>query len=218
MDDGPTFRASHGFLGAAGHASDLLGILEALERAGQELFSGVDVYADGEVDTRRFDGRRARHVGGLQDLRSAEERQFLLAAGYPESRRILANAVAALDLPFATLVHPAATIGTLSTIAHGSAILAGAALSPRVQVGRHAVVSQTVSVGHDTIIGDFCSVMPTACVSGDCRLGSGVLIGSGAVVAEKVSIGENAVIGAGAVVLADVEAGQTMIGIPARPR
>jgi len=50
------------------------------------------------------------------------------------------------------------------------------------------------------------------------RIGSDVWIGGGAIILPGVSIGDGAVIGAGSVVTRDVEAGQTVMGNPARPR
>jgi len=50
------------------------------------------------------------------------------------------------------------------------------------------------------------------------RIGSDVWIGGGAIILPGVTIGDGAVIGAGSVVTRDVEAGQTVMGNPARPR
>ena len=46
----------------------------------------------------------------------------------------------------------------------------------------------------------------------------GAFVGAGAVILPGVTIGKHAVVGAGAVVLADVQAGETVAGVPARPR
>jgi serine O-acetyltransferase len=49
------------------------------------------------------------------------------------------------------------------------------------------------------------------------RIGNGVQIGTGAKIIGPITVGPGAVIGANSVVVADVEAGQTVGGIPARP-
>ena len=51
------------------------------------------------------------------------------------------------------------------------------------------------------------------------RIGSGSLVGSGAILVAPVSIGRGAVVGANSVVTSghDVEDGQTVVGVPARP-
>ena len=71
-------------------------------------------------------------------------------------------------------------------------------------------------MGHDTVIGAFSSVMPGAVLSGDVRVGQGVLVGTNATVLEGRTIGDGARIGAGAVVTTDVPAGVTVLGVPAR--
>ena len=45
----------------------------------------------------------------------------------------------------------------------------------------------------------------------------GAYIGTGAIITMGVEIGENAIVGAGAVVTKDVPAGNTVVGIPAKP-
>jgi len=215
-EDGTDSVATFAFLGTAGHASDLLGIIEAIERSGGPT-AVVELFADGSADLSRFVNRRARYVGPIDEAKNRAGLLWIIAAGYSKSRIEIESQVAAKNLAFATLVHPSATIGTGSEIGAGSVVFAQAALSPLVRVGEHAVVSQGASIGHDTHIGAFATVMPMAAVSGDCWVGDGALIGAGATVLEKVRIGRNAVVGAGAVVLTDVAADTVVVGSPARP-
>ena len=49
------------------------------------------------------------------------------------------------------------------------------------------------------------------------RIGSNVWIGAGAIIMPGVTINDCAIVGAGAVVTKDVEAGDTVVGLPARP-
>ena len=48
-------------------------------------------------------------------------------------------------------------------------------------------------------------------------VGDGAMVGLGARVLPGVTIGAGATVGAGAVVIRDVEAGSTVVGVPARP-
>ncbi|MFN3255114.1 MAG: acetyltransferase [Ilumatobacter sp.] len=208
---------TYGLLGAAGHASDVLGVIEAISLSSEAKHEVVALFVDGDPDLARFEGRRARLSGSIADARHFDKLRFVAAAGYPSARRQIAAAAGLAPSRFVTLIHPTATIGTLVEIAAGSVVLAGATVSPLATLGAHCVVHQVVSIGHDTALGDFVSVMPGATIGGNCSIEDGVLIGSGATVVERIKIGSNAVVGAGAVVVHDVPAGVTVVGAPARP-
>jgi len=49
------------------------------------------------------------------------------------------------------------------------------------------------------------------------KVGEKVFIGTGVSVLQHVTIHESAVVGAGAVVTRSIDAGQTVVGMPARP-
>jgi len=100
-------------------------------------------------------------------------------------------------------IHPAAEIGPGFFIDHGMGVVIG----ETTQVGSNVTLYQGVTLGgtgkevgkrHPTI-------------------GSNVVIGSGAQVLGPIEVGEGAKIGANSVVTKDVAAGQTVVGIPAKP-
>lgn len=205
-------------VGASGHASDLLGALEYVNRQTVEpVYDVVGLFVDPEYPVEkpeRFVGR-SQIAGTPADLAASGADSYIAAVGYPAGRRAIVERVAGA-LPAATVVHPTAELATGVSIDEGSFLHAGSMVSPLARIGRHVYVSHLCSVGHDTVVGDYSSLMPGALVSGDVTIGQGVLIGSGAIVLEKLTIGAGAVIAAGAVVVKDVPAGATVRGIPAR--
>jgi serine acetyltransferase len=58
---------------------------------------------------------------------------------------------------------------------------------------------------------------PTVNVSGGVDIGKRVLVGTGAQILQYIRVGDDATVGAGAMVHRDVEPGQTVAGVPARP-
>ncbi len=78
------------------------------------------------------------------------------------------------------------------------------------------MININATIGHGSVLGNCCSVMPGANLAGDVQLGNGVLVGSGANVLSGVKIGNGARIGSGAVVTKDVEEFTTVVGIPAK--
>lgn len=202
-------------LGAGGHASDVLGVVEALNEL-QPTFKVVGLLDDDpSADPDRFEGRHATVVGGLDRLAELDS-SWVAAVGWPVSRRRLADWASTTGLPAATLVSPLADVGAGVIIGMGSVVMGAARLSPRSCVGKHALVSYMAAVGHDASLGDGTSVMPGAMVSGGVVIGAGVLVGTNATIIEGIRIGDGATIGAGAVVLEDVPSGSTVVGIPAR--
>jgi serine O-acetyltransferase len=98
-------------------------------------------------------------------------------------------------------IHPSAKIGTSVFLDHATGVIVGAF----VEIGDEVTIMQNVTIGRkDGLAGR----AP--------RIGRGVLISSGATVLGDVSVGDFARIGAAAVVTADVPAGCTAVGVPAR--
>lgn len=162
----------------------------------------------------------AQCLGGLEDLLSVERPiQLILAFGLPETKykveqRLRQNE----NILFPTLIHPRATLLDESsiTIGEGCLITAGCVLTTHISIGKHTLINLNSTIGHDTKLGSFCSLMPGTNLAGGVTTGDRVLIGSGANVLNRVSIGEGACVGAGAVVTRAVKSGTTVVGVPAK--
>jgi sugar O-acyltransferase (sialic acid O-acetyltransferase NeuD family) len=212
-DARPLLRVA--LLGAGGHASDILGAIEAVN-AQRPTFAEVRLFDDAPGALARFDGRNARFGGPIGHVARYSLDGCLIAVGYPQVReRIAARVPDALVLP--RLLHPTAHLGSGVELGAGAVVLALACVSPLARLGRHVCVSNGAIVGHDTVVGDFASVMPGAVLSGEVTVGRGALIGTNATVLEGLRIGAGARVGAGATVTRDVAPGETVVGTPARP-
>jgi acetyltransferase-like isoleucine patch superfamily enzyme len=73
-------------------------------------------------------------------------------------------------------------------------------------------------VGHEAHIGAGSVLNPGANIAGGVVLGKGVLVGTGAQVLQYLTVADGATVGAGAVVTKNVAAGETVVGVPAKPR
>ena len=100
-------------------------------------------------------------------------------------------------------IHPGARIGRRLFIDHGMGVVIG----ETAEVGDDVLIYHGVTLGG--LSGQPGKRHPT--------IGDGVAIGSGAQVLGPILVGPGARIGANAVVVAEVPAGETVVGIPARP-
>jgi serine O-acetyltransferase len=102
-------------------------------------------------------------------------------------------------------IHPGARIGKRFFLDHGFSVIGESA-----EIGDDVTIYQHVTLGGtNPTTGEGGKRHPT--------LRSGVVIGSGAQVLGPIEVGEGAKIGANSVVTRDVVAGQTVVGIPAKP-
>jgi serine O-acetyltransferase len=100
-------------------------------------------------------------------------------------------------------IHPGAKLGRRFVIDHGMGV----------------VIGETAEIGDDVYIYHQVTLGGTSTVGGKRHptIGNNVIIGAGAKVLGAIEIGDGARIGANAVVVAQVAAGTTVVGIPARP-
>jgi len=207
-------------VGIGGFGRETLDVVEALERTEPHprfrLRGAVDD-APSALNLQRLAERGVSYLGTAEDwLRSAQPCVYLIGVGSPKVRAAIADRWDHAGHRAATAVHPTAAIGSRTLLAPGTIVCAGAQVSTNVQLGRHTHVNPNATIGHDSVLQSFVSVNPGAVVSGEVELGEGCLIGAGAVVLQGLRVGREATVGAAACVVADVAAGATVKGVPAR--
>lgn len=208
-------------LGAGGHGREVASYISAIAArvGGVELAGFVDDLTPvGPVGSVSILGGFAELAAFLADRRG-DMFQYITAVGDNAVRRQLVARVEGLGAPNMavwTLRHPRAVIGNDVCVGEGTCLAPGSIVTTRVRLGRHCIVNTNASVSHDSVVEDWVNINPGAVVCGNTRLGEGSYIGAGATVIDGVTIGEWSIVGAGAVVTADVPAGVTAVGVPAR--
>lgn len=201
-------------IGAAGHAQEVAWSLVEERGRDCELRFFDDAVGPGPVACGLGDV-----VGRLDDVANhvrGDEVALVLGIGRPRIKRAVVARLATLDVPWATVVHPRATIGPNVELGAGSYVAVGAVVTLNVRMGRFATINTHCQVAHDGIVGEFATLHPSAHVAGCVAIGEGCELGTGASVIPGVAIGDWAVLGAGCVATTSLRGGATYVGVPAR--
>ncbi len=160
-------------------------------------------------------------LGGVKELNdwNKDSLALVFAIGNPVTKKKIISKINNPKLFFPVLVHPNVQIGSSKfvTIGEGSIIAAGNLITVNISIGKHVILNLACTVGHDTVISDYSSFMPSVNISGEVNIGECVYVGTGAKIINQLQIGANTIVGAGAVVSKTLPANCTAVGIPAKP-
>ena len=172
-------------------------------------------FFDDEKSGETVNGHKV--LGGIIDLNNTkDEMDLVVAVGWPGPKKKIIENITNPHIRFATLIHPSVIMSQCVEVGAGSIICAGSILTVDIRIGRHVIVNLNCTVGHDAVIGDYCSLMPGVDIAGQTQVGAGSFMGTGALIINQKKIGANSIVGAGAVVIADIPANCTAVGNPAR--
>jgi sugar O-acyltransferase (sialic acid O-acetyltransferase NeuD family) len=155
-------------------------------------------------------------IGTITDLKNIDNLWIVIAIADPKTKKRIIQEIG-FKCHFATLVHPDVLIGERVKIGEGTIICAGNIITTDITFGKHVTLNLGCTVGHDTVIEDFCSFMPSVNISGEVLIQESVYVGTGATIINQVEIGSNSIIGAGAVVSKSIPSNCTAVGLPAKP-
>ena len=157
-------------------------------------------------------------LGGIVELNQWKEKlHVVIAIGNPVTKKYIRRRINNSNIAFASLIHPSVIIDKqTSNIDDGCIICAGNILTVNINIGKFVILNLACTVGHDTFIGDYCSVMPGVNLSGEVVLRNSVYVGTGAKIINQIEIGEETIVGAGAVVSKSLPPFCTAVGVPAK--
>lgn len=208
-------------IGAGGFGREVLDVIDAINnKSADPVWDVLGVVDDAptSLNVQRLDVRGVSLIGGVDELltRSTSCR-YVIGVGSPTVRARIEEQLGSWGGRAATLVHPAAVVGTGVTLGAGTVVCAGVQLSTNLRLGAHVHINPGAIIGHDSVLGDFVSINPGAIVSGEVQVGARTLVGAGAVILQGLSTGEDVTVGASACVVRSVERESTVVGVPARP-
>jgi sugar O-acyltransferase (sialic acid O-acetyltransferase NeuD family) len=121
------------------------------------------------------------------------------------------------ETKYFTFIHPSVHIMDDNIeIGHGSFIGANSILTTNIKLGNHTLLNRGNHIGHDSLAGDFFSMMPCAVIGGNVTLGDNVYLGSCSNIREKINVNSNVVIGMNSAVVKNITESGVYVGVPAK--
>jgi sugar O-acyltransferase (sialic acid O-acetyltransferase NeuD family) len=204
-------------LGAGGFGREVLDIMIAQNKVSKrwKILGFVD--ENPKLKGKVLNGYRV--LGSFDWFSEVDPKEInvVCAIGDNVSKKKVVEKAKGLGLRFANVVHPSVIMTEFVTLGEGVIICAGCILTNQITIGNHVIINLDVTIGHDSIIEDFCTLSPGVHISGRNKIGEGANVGTGAVTIQGIAIGRWSIIGAGAVVVQDIPDKVIAVGIPAKP-
>ncbi|MCP1299698.1 acetyltransferase [Chryseobacterium sp. S0630] len=202
-------------IGAGGFGREVKMLIDHINQK-NEQFEIQGFYDDKHYD---HDINGVPYLGKIEKINEVKEPLCIaVAIGDPKTKKKIIQGIHNANIEFPTLIHPSVIIGQDDTkIGNGNIICAGVIITVNIVIENFVILNLSCTVGHDTIIKDYSSFMPTVNISGEVVINEAVYVGTGAKIINLLEIGENTIVGAGAVVYKSLPANCTAVGIPAKP-
>lgn len=185
-----------------------------LRSTGQDF--AVGFLDDNPVCIDPFPALKSLWVDRISTYMPRRGDQLLMAIADPVIKLDVAQRLIDRGASFATYVHPTAILADDAQIGAGSIICPLSVVCCNVRIGNFVSMNLGAIAGHDSMIGDGCTLSPHSNVAGKVELDRGVFLGCQTVILPKVRVGEFARIGAGSSVISHVRPHSTMLGVPAK--
>jgi len=158
-------------------------------------------------------------LGTIDEINSVNyDLAIVIAIADPNTKKKILKIIDNKRVVYPSLIHPNVQFDNDGvTIGQGCIICSSNIITVNVSIGNFVILNLMCTVGHDTIIKDYCSFMPSVNISGEVLIEEGVYVGTGAVIINQLNIGENTIVGAGSVVAKSLPKNCTALGIPAKP-
>ena len=203
--------------GAGGFGREVKTIIDKINNENPNTYNFLGFYDDGFEKGTIVNGYPI--LGGIDELNNENNPlSLVISIGDPKIKLKIINSIQNPNIDFPTIIHPNASISNdYVEIGEGSIICEGTIITCNIKIGKFVILNLMCTVGHDTIIDDYCAFMPSVNISGEVHIHNAVYVGTGAKIINLLEIGENTIIGAGAVVSKSIPANCTAVGIPAKP-
>ena len=202
--------------GAGGFAREVAWLVDCDREAPFQILGFID--DSGKKSEQWPDSRPVMSYEQARGI--APDAGIVVAIGNPVVRQRISERLHANNVSQPTLKHHALEISERVALGEGCVLCSGSSLTVDITIGAGVHVNLNCTIGHDVVIGDFCTLSPGVHVSGCVTIGKNVFIGTGASILngtfdKPLTIGDGCVIAAGACLTKSAEAHTLYAGVPA---
>ena len=203
--------------GAGGFGREVKTIIDEINKLNPQKYNFIGFYDDGYNKDEKINNYKI--LGGIKEINEVQNPLLLIVAvGNPKIKKDIISKINNQNIKFPTIIHPKVSISNdFVSIGKGCIICEGNIITCNITIKDFVILNLMCTVGHDTIIEDFCSFMPAVNISGEVHIENGVYIGTGAKIINQLRISKNTIVGAGAVVSKSLPENCTAVCIPAKP-
>lgn len=203
-------------IGAGGFGREVKTIIDSINKI-SSTYNFIGFYDDGKEKGTIVNGFPV--LGGVNDINSVtEELSIAIAIGDPKTKKKIISLINNDVISYPNIISPNSEISEdFVSLGKGNIICSGVIITCNIEIKNFVILNLMCTVGHDTVINDYSSFMPSVNISGEVDIKEGVYVGTGAKIINQLEIGEFTIVGAGAVVSKSLPAKCTAVGIPAKP-
>lgn len=200
-------------VGAGGFGREVAWLIEDINKLNKQW--DIVGFVDDNEDIQGTEINGYKVVGNIEWLKG-QELHVVSAIGDPIIKKKIMERLSSSENVYPVLIHPSVICSDKVIFGEGSIICAGNIITVDIEMGKHVIINLDCTIGHNAILGDYTTILPSVNISGFVKTQECVSIGTGSAIIQGVSVGKNTVIGAGSVVVKDLPENCTAVGAPAK--
>lgn len=203
-------------VGSGGFGREVLWLIERINQVYPTW--KIEGIIDDNVEQYNKNINGYRVLGGCDYFDDIEEEVFIvIAIGSPKVReKIVKKLEEYSNIRFAKIIDPTVILSEKVEIGEGTIICAGTIITVNINIGKHVIINLDCTIGHDSILEDYTTVLPSVNLSGNTITQKYSTLGTGAKIIQGISIGSNVMVGAGSVIIRNIPNNCTVVGNPGK--
>lgn len=200
-------------VGSGGYGRELMGYLDAISL--KERNFDLQGFIDDDGDALHGRQSRFKILGSVEAFDFRNDDMVIIAIANIKNKILVYNKLKN-KVNFYSFISKHALVGPDVEIGEGAIICPGVKLGANLKLGKLVSVNVNSVLGHDAVIGDFCSIMPSVDVGGGAQIQDKVFLATKVVVTPLINICSDSYLGVGSINIRDTTEPGTYFGNPAR--